>query len=156
MNDRTYTHIFLDQTENGGLSNAVLKRGVKSSTDTITNGAKVAQGASSRLQRRVDNRIINPPLDAVTGGLWTPARQIASGIQAGKMAMVGAGVTVLAWQAVEFGIQKIQERIAKLEAEARQANDIDNLLIRSGSFNIKDATVSYGRRGRAQYKYNKG
>ncbi len=155
MNDRTYTHIFLDQTENGKLSNAALKQGVKSSTDTITNGAKVAQGALSRLQKRVNNRIITPPLDAVTGGLWTPASQIASGIQAGKMAMVGAGVTVLAWRAIETTINLIRKEVEKLKTEARQANDMDNLLIKSGAMRIKGAEITTNRFGRDKYYLNK-
>lgn len=152
MDEKIYKHIFVDATDGGDLSNETLKNKTKNS---LTNSAKIAKGASKQLTSRVDNRIINPPLDAVTGGLWTPARQIASGVKTGKMAMIGAGAVVIAWKALEMSIDLIQKRIAKLEAEAREKNNTDNLLIRAGSLNIKNATIKTTRRGKDLYYYNK-
>ena len=152
MNERIYKHIFVDETGGGDLSNETLKNKTKNS---LTNSAKISQGASKQLTRRVNNRIINPPLDAVTGGLWTPARQIASGIQTGKMAMIGAGATVIAWKAIEITVNSIKKEVEKLKTEARQANDTDNLLIKSGAMRIKGAEIATSRLGRDRYYLNK-
>lgn len=158
-----YRHIFLDSTSNQRLSNNVIVSGGGASGESgavITTGADIATGATNQLKQELTKTFINQPLNQATGGLWNPARQTVKAIRsgAGAMALAGAGVA-LAYKAVELGInyliQKHEERIAKLENEAKESNNADNLLIKAGRLNIGNSTISYDRYGRAIYKYDK-
>lgn len=158
-----YRHIFLDSTSNQRLSNNVIVSGGGASGESgavITTGADIATGATNQLKQELTKTFINQPLNQATGGLWNPARQTVKAITSGAGAMALAGVGVaLAYKAVEMGvnylIQKHEERIAKLENEAKESNNADNLLIKAGRLNIGNSTITYDRYGRAIYKYDK-
>lgn len=158
-----YRHIFLDSTSNQRLSNNVIVSGGGASGESgavITTGADIATGATNQLKQELTKSIITQPLNKATGGLWQPATQTVKAIRsgAGAMALAGAGVA-LAYKAVELGInyliQKHEERIAKLENDAKESNNADNLLIKAGRLNIGNSTINYDRYGRAIYKYDK-
>lgn len=74
------------------------------------------------------------PLNSSVGNLALPVYAVGrSWVKgAGTAALASAAVGV-AFQALQFGIQKLQERVAKMEAKADKANDRDNLLLRAGS-----------------------
>ena len=158
-----YRHIFLDSTSNQRLSNNVIVSGGGASGESgavITTGADIATGATNQLKQELTKTFINQPLNQATGGLWNPARQTVKAITSGAGAMALAGVGVaLAYKAVEIGItnliQKHEERIAKLENDAKESNNADNLLIKAGRLNIGNSTISYDRYGKAIYKYDK-
>lgn len=158
-----YRHIFLDSTSNQRLSNNVIVSGGGASGESgavITTGADIATGATNQLKQELTKTFINQPLNQATGGLWNPARQAVKAIRSGAGAAVLAAAGVgLAYKAAELGInyliQKHEERIAKLENEAKESNNADNLLIKAGRLNIGNSTISYDRYGRAIYKYDK-
>ena len=158
-----YRHIFLDSTSNQRLSNNVIVSGGGASGESgavITTGADIATGATNQLKSELSKSFIDQPLNQVTGGLWSPARQTVKAITSGAGAMALAGVGVaLAYKAVEIGvnylIQKHEERIAKLENDAKESNNTDNLLIKAGRLNIGNSTISYDRYGKAIYKYDR-
>ena len=158
-----YRHIFLDSTSNQRLSNNVIVSGGGASGESgavITTGADIATGATNQLKQELTKTFINQPLNQATGGLWNPARQTVKAIRSGAGAAVLAAAGVgLAYKAAELGInyliQKHEERIAKLENEAKESNNADNLLIKAGRLNIGNSTISYDRYGRAIYKYDK-
>ena len=158
-----YRHIFLDSTSNQRLSNNVIVSGGGASGESgavITTGADIATGATNQLKQELTKTFINQPLNQATGGLWNPARQAVKAIRSGAGATVlAAGAVGLAYKGAEILItsliQKHEERIAKLENDAKESNNADNLLIKAGRLNIGNSTINYDRYGRAIYKYDK-
>lgn len=101
-------------------------------------GAGLARRAGTQL-----TQVALSPLNSATGGLATPTFTLGKAIVtgAGEAAIGGAAVSV-AIAAVRFAVDKIQERIAKMEAQAAEAGARDNLLIRAGM--VANATVYTG------------
>lgn len=151
-----YKHIFVDGTSNQRMSNQTIKSGVGAVGESgaeITTGASAVVGASNQLKEEVTKKFINQPLNQITGGLWNPARQTFRAIKSGGgAAMLAGGVTAVAFKLAEIAWQKHEERIAKLENEASEANNNDNALIMAGKLNVRSATISYNKYGRAIYK----
>ena len=151
-----YRHVFLDQTSNQRLSQQTIQSGVGAVGESgaeITTGANVAIGAGNQLKEEITKKFINQPLNQMTGGLWNPARQTFRAIKSGGgAAMLAGGGTAVLFKGAEIAWQKHEERIAKLENEASEANNNDNALIMAGKLNVRSATISYNKYGRAIYK----
>lgn len=101
-------------------------------TATAAGRSSMQAGLTRKVQSTAENYMLSP-LNSATGGMARPVYTIAKGAMTGKGALVGAGAMSLAIVAVNLAIQKINERVAKLENEAQQANNRDNLLITAGS-----------------------
>ena len=158
-----YRHIFLDSTSNQRLSSKSIQSGAGPTGESgavITTGAEIMTGAQNQLKSELSKSFIDQPLNQATGGLWSPVKQAIKAIRSGEgAAVLAAGAVGLAYKAVEIGvnylIQKHEERIAKLENDAKESNNTDNLLIKAGRFNIANATITYDRYGKAIYKYDR-
>lgn len=151
-----YKHIFVDGTSNQRMSNQTIKSGIGAVGESgaeITTGASAVVGASNQLKQDLSQKLINEPLNRATGGLWNPARQVFRAVKnnGGAVALAGGGTAVL-FKVAEIMWQKYEERIAKLENEASEANNNDNALIMAGKLNVRSATISYNKYGRAIYK----
>lgn len=155
-----YLHIFRDETSNGRLSSNTILSGVSGvSNNQITKGANnVTSNLMGKFAEQTASKFIVQPLNQVTGGFASPAFQLAKTAIFSPATLATTGVTIgvlLAFKGIEYLVNEHQKKIAKLESEARAANDKDNLMIRSGSLNISGATISYNRFGRAQYKFDR-
>lgn len=158
-----YVHIFRDQTSNGILSGNIIPIGANTAGNTILAGAgntSVFGKLGGQVGNIVLQKAIEQPINQVTGGFGAPVIRVvkaaftSTSLAAFGAVAGGAGI-MLAVKGLQVLWQKHQEKIAKLESEAQAANDKDNLMIRSGSLNISGANVSYGRYGRAQYKFDR-
>ena len=151
-----YTHIFLDSTSNQRMSSQTIQSGVGAvgmSGAEIKSGVGVAIGASNQLKEELTKKFINQPLNQMTGGLWNPARQTFRAIKSGAGAgILAGGLTAVAFKAAEIAWQKHEERIAKLESEAQEANNNDNALIAAGKLSIINSSINYNKYGRSVYK----
>lgn len=154
-----YRHVFLDETSNQRLSSNVIQSGAGGSGQggaEIKTGSNVVVGVRNQLKSDISSTLIDQPLNQVTGGLWSPARQTVKAIRSGAGgAAIAGGVTAIAFMAIERGvtalIQAHEERIQKLETEAQEANNNDNLLIKAGKLNISNMSISYNKYGKATY-----
>lgn len=81
------------------------------------------------------------PLNSATGGIVSPvyaaSKRIIRGAAVG--AVVGDLVATLSVMAIQKGIEKLEQRMADLEAKASSLNNTDNVLIRAGS--VRNATI---------------
>jgi hypothetical protein len=101
---------------------------------TPAGGKTFGDGLEKRLAENAIERFAISPLNQATGGLASPLYQIGKGIVTGKgAAMIGAGVAGLAMAGIMLAVNALQERMAKMEADAEKANNNDNALIRAGS-----------------------
>ena len=154
-----YVIRFVDDTASGGMSSFSIRTGAGEfgeGGDSIATGAGVISSAGGKIMQQAERKFISQPLNQATGGLARPAislvRVIAGGASAAALAGVGA---MIAWKGVELLIKSINERIERLETEAREQNNNDNALISAGLLNVYGATVSYGKYGRAEYRLDR-
>lgn len=99
-----------------------------------TTGKTLQDGIGRKLGESAMQKLVVSPLNQATGGLASPIYQVGKSIvTGGSAAAIGAGLAGIGVAAVMFAISKIEERMAKMEAEAEKANNRDNALIRAGS-----------------------
>lgn len=110
--------------------------------DIIKNGTdnKDKDGFFDAVQKDSTKKIIQgmiiSPLNTVTGGVASPLYKKTKAMLTGSMA-IGAGIGSLAVDLGVIGIQaiinNIQNRLDKVEKQANQLGNTDNVLIRAGS-----------------------
>lgn len=99
--------------------------------ETLTMGEEMLNKGSQKLLQQT----IISPLNSVTSGLASPIYKLAktamtTGITTAGLATAGVAI---AMQLISTGIGHIQNRLAKLETEARELGNNDNVLLRAGS-----------------------
>ena len=157
-----YRHIFLDQTSAGILSSQQIQTGGGEngeSNEVISTGSVVLKSVGKKATEEIAGQIVDQPLNQVTGGLWTPiktvgkslVRGVSNGFGGAALAGLAGAGTIVAIKGVELLVQYLQDRVAKLESEAKEENNADNLLIKSGKLNVLNSTITYNRYGKANY-----
>jgi len=101
---------------------------------TVNNSKGLASSLGTRFADNAIERAVISPLNSATGGLASPVYGIGKTLATGGSgAALGGGIAGLAMAGIMLAINKIQERVAKMESKAEEANNKDNVLIRSGS-----------------------
>lgn len=94
------------------------------------------------------------PLNSMTGGLASPIYQVGRSLVIGRnAAVVGSSVAMLGMAVAMLAIRTVQDRMSKLEAEAKSKNEREVTLITAGR--ISEASTYTSSFFRGVYKTNR-
>jgi hypothetical protein len=121
-----------DGKESAGVKNGAPEEGaVKTSSPGETQSAAL-QGFGKSIANGATTMALSP-LNTATGGLASPVFNVGKALVTGASAgAVGGAIAGVVMAGVNLAIRKISERMDRLEAEAQNLNNHDNVLIRGG------------------------
>lgn len=101
------------------------------------------------------SQFVATPLNSMTGGLANPIYQVGRSLVLGRNAAVaGSAVASLILAGVSLAIRAVQDRVSKLEAEAKSKNEREVQLLIAGR--ISEASTYNSSFFRGVYKTNRG
>ena len=158
MQQKYYTISFVDNTEDGVLSQTNIQEGATSLNSIGQNKGKKSgfEEATGKLIGQLSGQMISQ-VSSQIGFNLSPVVSLGKAIitGAGAGAITGA-ILGIATQAITSIISAIQNRIAELRQEAAEANERDNSLVLAGSLDVYGYTIQKGKWGRDEYVYNRG
>lgn len=159
MQQKFYTISFVDNTEEGVLSQSNIQEGTQS-INAPTNKKKTKENGIDEAVGQLAGALSSQMIGQVSSSIGfniSPVMSLGKAIitGAGAGAITGAvlGITT---QVLTSVFKAIQNHIAGLKQEAAKANERDNSLVLAGSLDLYGYTIQKGKWGRDEYVYSRG
>lgn len=135
MEVREYVHIFkVDDGTHSSIPTTAGPSKIKTTKLSSAQESTIESGLRSKLTESTIERAVISPLNSATGGLASPAYSLGKTLlTGGTAAAIGGGIATVAIAGVMLAVNKIEQRVARMESKAEQMNNRDNTLIRAGS-----------------------